>query len=138
MKDIFIVEKFISPSRFPPRIPPAPSCAADTKLPQKRARAKKNSFPPAKIVFALPRPHYISPRHTARILGGQNPEKTPFPFSKEISPPPNQKCKECFLSRLPSKARRCGASFSELALSPSVRFRSKSSRALCVAHCQRF
>ena len=32
-----------------------------------------------------------------RILGGQNPErKTPFPFSKEISPPPNQKCKECF------------------------------------------
>ncbi|MBU1783055.1 hypothetical protein KKA77_00520, partial [Patescibacteria group bacterium] len=22
--------------------------------------------------------------------------KTPFPFSKEISPPPNQKCKECF------------------------------------------
>ena len=36
-------------------------------------------------------------RHTARILGGQNPErKTPFPFSKEISPPPNQKCKECF------------------------------------------
>src|SRR3989344_5130704 len=39
----------------------------------------------------------IASRHTARILGGQNPErKTPFPFSKEISPPPNQKCKECF------------------------------------------
>src|SRR3989344_3286026 len=39
----------------------------------------------------------ISPRHTARILGGQNPErKTPFLFSKQISPPPNQKCKECF------------------------------------------
>src|SRR3989338_4428426 len=37
---------------------------------------------------------------TARILGGQNPErKTPFPFSKEISPPPNQKCKECFFFR---------------------------------------
>src|SRR3989344_5338886 len=33
----------------------------------------------------------------ARILGRQNPErKTPFPFSKEISPPPNQESKECF------------------------------------------
>src|SRR3989344_6028654 len=34
-----------------------------------------------------------------------NPErKTPFPFSKEISPPPNQKCKECFsFGVLPSK-----------------------------------
>ena len=36
-------------------------------------------------------------RHLPEYLYGQNPErKTPFPFSKEISPPPNQKCKECF------------------------------------------
>src|SRR3989338_7389894 len=42
----------------------------------------------------------IEAPRTARILGGQNPErKTPFPFSKEISPPPNQKCKECFFFR---------------------------------------
>ena len=36
-------------------------------------------------------------RHLPEYLEGRNPErKTPFPFSKEISPPPNQKCKECF------------------------------------------
>ena len=33
----------------------------------------------------------------ARILGGQDPErKMSFPLSRKISPPPNQKCKECF------------------------------------------
>src|SRR3989344_9435161 len=36
-------------------------------------------------------------RHLPEYLYGQNPErKTPFPFSKEILHPPNQKCKECF------------------------------------------
>ena len=53
----------------------------------------------------------------ARILGGQNPErKTPFPFSKEISPPPNQKCKECFFFRGCWRTRQC------VGLSWSVRF----------------
>src|SRR3989339_1624108 len=43
----------------------------------------------------------------ARILGGQNPErKTPFPFSKEIPPPPHQESKEHFSLVLPSEARR--------------------------------
>ena len=51
--------------------------------------------------------HLLSPR-TARILGGQNPErKTPSPFSKEISPPPNQKCKECFFFRGCWRTRQC-------------------------------
>ncbi|OGZ12361.1 MAG: hypothetical protein A3D67_00035 [Candidatus Lloydbacteria bacterium RIFCSPHIGHO2_02_FULL_51_22] len=41
-----------------------------------------------------------SPATLPEYLYGQNPErKTPFPFSKEISPPPNQKCKECFFFR---------------------------------------
>src|SRR3989338_9199454 len=41
----------------------------------------------------------LKPR-TARVIEGRIPkEKTPFPFSKEISPPPNQKCKECFFFR---------------------------------------
>ena len=49
----------------------------------------KNSF--AKTESAL------KPRRLPEYLYGQNPEgKTPFPFSKEISPPPNPKCKEFF------------------------------------------
>ena len=52
----------------------------------------------------------------ARILGGQNPErKTPFPFSRKNSPPPNQKCKECFFFRGCWRTRQC------VGLSPSVR-----------------
>ena len=44
----------------------------------------------------------------ARILGGQNPErKTPFPFSKEISPPPNQESKECYFFRGYWRTRQC-------------------------------
>ena len=36
-------------------------------------------------------------RHLPEFLEGRTPkENPPFPFSKEISPPPNQKCKECF------------------------------------------
>src|SRR3989338_11673008 len=62
---------------------------------------------------------------TARILGGQNPEKKkPFPFSKEISPPPNQKCKECFSFGVSAEsARRWRGDC------PSVRFRSEPPRA---------
>ncbi len=40
------------------------------------------------------------PATLPEYLEGRTPErKTPFPFSKEISPPPNQKCKECFFFR---------------------------------------
>ena len=68
----------------------------DPSSARKISRGKaKNPFPQKKR-FSLCRVR-ISPRHTARILGGQNTEeKTPFPFSKEISPPPNQESKECF------------------------------------------
>jgi len=60
---------------FAPRIPPAPSCAADTKSPQKRAEAKQNPFPPAKNSFALPRPNCISPRHTYPETSWAEPRK---------------------------------------------------------------
>ncbi len=72
--------------------------------------------------FALSRPYFAPP--PARMLGGQNPErKTPFPFSKEISPPPNQKYKECFFFRGCWRTRQC------VGLSPSVRFNSEPPRA---------
>jgi hypothetical protein len=64
---------------------------------QNVSRGFAKSFSPENSL-AKPSPHFAPP--TARILGGQNPErKTPFPFSKEISPPPNRKCKECFFFR---------------------------------------
>ena len=72
------------------RIPPQTS-SARTKCKNKISRAR------------------ISPRHTARILGGQNPErKTPFPFSKCIHPLPRESEMQgaFFLAGLPSEARR--------------------------------
>ena len=46
-------------------------------------------------------------RHLPEYLYGQNPEKkTPFPFSKEISPPPNQESKRHFSLGLPREARQ--------------------------------
>ena len=73
-----------------PHSSPDPSCGREIS----RGKAK-NPFPQKKR-FSLCRVRIEAPR-TARILGGQNPErKTPFPFSKEISPPPNQESKECF------------------------------------------
>src|SRR3989344_3523736 len=73
--------------KIPPQTPPFPFATSEFKKdepsvlpnPSPKKYFEQTQFP-------------ISPRHTARILGGQNPErKTPFPFSKEISPPPNQK-----------------------------------------------
>ena len=94
---------------------------------KKISRGKANPFLPQNC-FALPRPHFAPP--TARILGGQNPErKTPFPFSKEISPPPNQKCKECFFFRGFRRVREAGAGRSS-----SVRFNPKLPRAPRVPH----
>ena len=79
-----------TPSPKPARIPPPdPSCGREIS----RGKAKNQN--PKKNRFSLCRVRIVPP--PARILGGQNPErKTPFPFSKEISPPPNQESKECF------------------------------------------
>jgi len=41
----------------------------------KKEPRQSKSFSSRKNSFALPRPHRISPRHTARILGGQNTKK---------------------------------------------------------------
>jgi hypothetical protein len=105
-----------------PHSSPDPSCGREIS----RGKAK-NPFPQKKR-FSLCRVRIEAPR-TARILGGQNPErKTPFPFSKEISPPPNQKCKECFFFRGCWCTRQC------VGLSPSVRFSFASPRAPRVPH----
>ncbi len=109
-------------SKTRPHSSPDPSCG------RKFSRGKaKNPFPQKKR-FSLCRVRIEAPR-TARILGGQNPErKTPFPFSKEISPPPNQKCKECFFFRGCWRTRQC------VGLSPSVRFWSELPHAPRVPH----
>ncbi|OGY72267.1 MAG: hypothetical protein A3H61_01505 [Candidatus Jacksonbacteria bacterium RIFCSPLOWO2_02_FULL_44_20] len=58
----------------------------------------------------------IEAPRTAQKLLGQNPEiKTPFPFSRKNSPPPNQKCKECFF-------RGCGRTRQCVGLSPNHLF----------------
>ena len=72
-------------------------------------------------------------RHTARTLGGQNPErKTPFPFSKEISPPPNQKCKECFSFGVAEALRGSGGT-----IHSSLGFCSKNIRTLSRTYRQK-
>src|SRR3989344_237152 len=40
-----------------------------------------------------------SPRHRLADSAATPKEKHPFLFQKKISPPPNQKCKECFFFR---------------------------------------
>jgi 8-oxo-dGTP pyrophosphatase MutT (NUDIX family) len=55
--------------------------------------------------------------------------KTPFPFSKEIPPPPNQKCKECFFFRGCRRVREAVAG-----LSWSVQISFASPRASRVRH----
>ena len=93
------------PARIPPQTPPAGGKSAEAG----RIRNPRQIVSPCLVRIEAPPP--------ARILGGQNPErKTPFPFSKEISPPPNQKCKECFFFRGCWRTRQC------VGLSPSVRF----------------
>ena len=93
-----------------PHSSPDPSCGREIS----RGKAK-NPFPQKKR-FSLCRVRIEAPR-TARILGGQNPErKTPFPFSRKNPPPPNQKCKECFFFRGCWRTRQC------VGLSSSVRF----------------
>src|SRR3989338_8665460 len=109
----------------PARIPsPAPLLRAG----QEPRRKKKKNFFPKKNSFSLCRVRIEAPR-TAQKLLGQNPErKTPFPFSRKISPPPNQKCKECFFFRGCWRTRKC------VGLSPSVRFSFEPPRAPRVRH----
>jgi len=93
-----------------------------------RAEAKRKNLFPQKNRFSLCRVRIEAPR-TAQKLLGQNPErKTPFPFSRKISPPPNQKCKECFFFRGCWRTRQC------VGLSPSVRFSFEPPRAPRVRH----
>ncbi len=67
---------------------PDPSCGRKIQPKFWQILSPKNSFRKTESALVPP---------PAQKLLGQNPErKTPFPFSKEISPPPNQKCKECF------------------------------------------
>ena len=66
-------------------------------------------FPPLEPLHFCPRAPHFAPPHCPSNRG-QNPErKTPFPFSKEISPPPNQESKECFSFGVSAEsARRWG------------------------------
>ena len=75
------------PARIPPQTPPAGG---------KSAEAKRKILFPRKIVFSLCRVRIEAPR-TARILGGQNPErKTPFPFSEKIHPRQTRNARSVF------------------------------------------
>jgi len=84
-----------------PHSSPDPSCGREI------SRGKtKNPFP-QKNRFSFCRVRIEAPR-TARILGGQNPErKTSFPFSEKIGRAQNQKCKECFFFRGCWRTRQC-------------------------------
>jgi len=66
---------------FRPHSSPDPSCG------RKISRGKAKNQNPQKKRFSLCRVRIEAPR-TARILGGQNPErKTPLPFSRKKSTP---------------------------------------------------
>src|SRR3989304_5490893 len=102
LKKHFMNFEFVAPKKFlsfrvglnPAPHPPPPPPGG-----RKISRGKtKNPFP-KKNRFSFCRVRIEAPR-TAQKLLGQNPErKTPFPFSRKNSPPPNQKCKESFFFR---------------------------------------
>src|SRR3989344_3666882 len=115
----FAKETEANPARIPPQTPPAGG---------KRAEAKRKILSPRKTDFRFAE-SALKPHALPEYLYGQNPErKTPFPFSKEISPPPNQKCKECFFFRGCWRTRQC------VGLVPSVRFSFASPRTRSVRH----
>ena len=91
------------------------------------SRGKANPFPPAKIVLlCLVR---ISLATLPEYLEGRTPkEKHPFFFQKEFTLHQTKNARSVFLSGLPSEARRWRDG------SPSVRSRSKPSRAPRVRH----
>ncbi len=67
----------------------------------KNTEAKQNPFPPAKIVFALPRPNCVLPRQLPEYLKGRTPkEKHPFLFQKKFHPRQIRNARSVFLSGL--------------------------------------
>jgi len=89
-----------TPSPKPARIPPQTPPAGGNTVKAGRIHSPRQIVSPCRVRIVPP---------PARILGGQNPErKTPFPFSKEISPPPNQKSKECFFFGVAEALRGSG------------------------------
>ena len=88
-----------SESEIPPAfIPQTPFCGREI------SRGFAKSFPPENSFRKTE--SELKPRHTARILGGQNPkEKCPFLFQKNQSRA-NPKSKEHFSLGLPSGARQ--------------------------------
>jgi len=60
---------------------------------------------PQKIVLAKPSPHFAPP-HCPNTWRAEHQRKISFPFSRKISPPPNQESKEHFSLVLPSEARQ--------------------------------
>src|SRR3989344_2220463 len=104
-----------------------PYSSPDPSSARKISRGKtKNPFP-QKHRFSFCRVRIEAPR-TARILGGQNPErKTPFPFSRKNSPPPNQKSKRHFSLGLP---RLCEAVAERYERTIQSRVTTRSARAI--------
>lgn len=95
-------KKFEKPARIPPQTPPPRGQNSKTKLVSvlRKSKSPENSF--RKTESAL------KPRHTARILGGQNPKKkNVLSILEELHPRENQKSKRhFFFLGLPSEARR--------------------------------
>jgi len=70
-----------------PRIPPAPSCAADTKSPQKGAEAKQNPFPPTKIVLLCLVRIVFRPATLPRNFYGRTPKRKNVPCISDFRAP---------------------------------------------------
>ena len=90
------------PARIPPQTPPPRGQNAKNKLVSvlRKSISPENSFRKTESE--------LKPRHTARILGGQNPKKkNVLSILEKIHPRENQKSKEhFFFLGLPSEARR--------------------------------
>jgi len=95
-------QKIQKPARIPPQTPPPRGQNPKSKLVSvlRKSISPENSF--CKTESEL------KPRHTARMLGGQNPKKkNVLSILEKIHPRENQKSKEhFFFLGLPSEARR--------------------------------
>ena len=123
MKNFFVAEKFSEKANWEsrPHSSPDPSCG------RKFSRGKAKNQYPQKNRFSLCRVRE-APR-TARILGGQNPErKTPFPFSRKIHPRQIRNARSVFFFRGCWRTRQC------VGISPNVRFSLASPRTQSVRH----
>jgi zinc transport system permease protein len=77
--------------------------ASKTKFLFPEARTARHSSPQPPP--AAPSEHRIEPAALPRNFTGRTPKENTLSFFKRNSPPPNQKCKECFLSGLPTSPR---------------------------------